>query len=185
MRVISGSARGLKLLSLNSLATRPTLDRVKEAMFSILTPYLASASVLDLFAGSGALGIEALSRGADKAVFVDNSNAAMDIIKKNASSARVSAKASFALSSAEDYLKKSSLKFDIVFLDPPYAAALYKPSLDLIASKALLNEGGVIVLEWDSALPRPDIPLDFSLLKERKYGRVMLTFLECTAQKMI
>ena len=175
MRVISGSARGLKLVSLDSLATRPTLDRVKEALFSILSPYISGASVLDLFAGSGALGIEALSRGAKEAVFVDSLPAALDIVKKNASSARVDGRSVFRLSDALKFLKNSRDRYDIVFLDPPYSSGLYKPSLELICENSLLERNGIVVLEWDSSAQAPDIPPYFAPIKERRYGRVALT----------
>ena len=177
MRVISGSARGLKLLSLDGLDTRPTLDRVKEALFSMLTPYLTGAAVLDLFAGSGALGIEALSRGSIEAVFVDMLPSAMDIVKKNVSSARFTEKASFHQQNALDYLNRSDKAFDIIFMDPPYKGELYEKCLELINKKSLIKDDGVIVLEWDSSLTRPPIPPQLDILKERRYGRVMVTLL--------
>lgn len=177
LRVISGSARGLKLMSLDGLDTRPTLDRVKEALFSMLAPFIPSARVLDLFAGSGALGIEALSRGCEEAVFVDSLPGAMDIVRKNVSLARVGDRASFFVTEAESYLKKASGQFGVIFLDPPYNSKLYEPSLSIIASRSLLKADGVISLEWDSALSPPPVPPQFSVIKERRYGRVMLTLL--------
>ena len=177
MRVISGSARGLKLLSLDGLDTRPTLDRVKEALFSMLIPYTGGACVLDLFAGSGALGIEALSRGSSSAVFVELNNQAMDIVKKNVSAARFSEKATFCQKNALDYLNQSDKVFDIIFLDPPYQGELYGKCLELIHKNSLISQDGVIVLEWDSTLSRPAIPPQFETIKERRYGRVMLTLL--------
>lgn len=175
MRVISGSARGLKLSSLDGTDTRPTLDRVKEALFSMLTPYIHSAVVLDLFAGSGALGIEALSRGSSEAVFVDMSPAAMEIVKKNVSSARFTDRALFYQKNAFDYLKQTDKVFDIVFIDPPYNGELYEKCLQLIYDGNLVNQDSIIVLEWDSELDRPDIPSVFEVQKERRYGRVMVT----------
>ncbi len=175
MRVISGTARGLKLLSLDGLDTRPTLDRVKEALFSMLTPYVYNASVLDLFAGSGALGIEALSRGSCEAVFVDMLPSAMEIVKKNVSLAHFEDKATFQLKNAVDFLKHCDQKFDIIFLDPPYHGELYEKCLTAIAERDLLNDDGIIIIEWDSELSRPHIPVQLEVLKERRYGRVMLT----------
>ncbi|MBQ8002494.1 MAG: 16S rRNA (guanine(966)-N(2))-methyltransferase RsmD [Clostridia bacterium] len=177
MRVISGTARGLKLLSLDGLDTRPTLDRVKEALFSMLIPYIHDASVLDLFAGSGALGIEALSRGSSKAVFVDMLPSAMEIVKKNVSLARMEDCSSFSQRDALDYIKHCSDTFDIIFLDPPYKGDLYEKCLMGILENKLLNDDGIIILEWDSALSRPQIPPQFEVLKERRYGRVMITLL--------
>lgn len=177
MRVISGTARGLKLKSLDGLDTRPTLDRVKEALFSMLTPYIYDACVLDLFAGSGALGIEALSRGSKSVSFVDSSPLAMDVVRENVEKANLSSKASFHTKKSEDYLKSSSEKFDLVFLDPPYNGNLYYASLSLLSNNGLLFEDGVVCLEWDSELSRPDIPPCYEILKERRYGRVMVTLL--------
>ncbi len=178
MRVISGKARGLKLTSPAGNDTRPTLDRVKEALFSMLLPYLSEASVLDLFAGSGALGIEALSRGADKAVFIDNSKAAIECVKKNLSAARLENSATVIISSAEDYLKKCTEKFDIIFLDPPYAKGLYESTLSLIKDCNLLSESGIIVIEWDYDIGFTDKISRFEVLKEKKYGRVGITVLK-------
>lgn len=178
MRVISGTARGLKLLSLEGLDTRPTLDRVKEALFSMLIPYLNHAAVLDLFAGSGALGIEALSRGSSEAVFVEMNSQAMDIVKKNVTSARFTDKSAFHQQNALDYLSRCSHKaFDIIFIDPPYKDGLYEKCLELIHKNSLIDKEGVIVLEWDNALSRPIVPDCYEILKERRYGRVMVTLL--------
>lgn len=177
MRIISGTRRGLKLVSLEGDDTRPTLDRVKEALFSMLIPYLGSARVLDLFAGSGALGIESLSRGASSAVFVDSHSQAMSIVKENVSRAKFEDRASFYQMSASDFLKKADGVFDIVFLDPPYKGNLYEDSLKKLYENKLINEDSVVILEWDSALERPIIPQYYSVLKERKYGRVMITLL--------
>ena len=177
MRVISGTARGLKLSSLDGLDTRPTLDRVKEALFSMLTPYIYAANVLDLFAGSGALGVEALSRGAQHVVFVDALNSAMDIVKENAAKASVTDRATFQLKKASDYLNSANEQFDIVFLDPPYSGNFYEECLEKLYTNKLLNKDCVITLEWDSELARPSIPPYYEVLKERRYGRVMITLL--------
>ena len=177
MRVISGSARGLKLLSLEGLDTRPTLDRVKEALFSMLTPYINSSNVLDLFAGSGALGIEALSRGANKAVFVDSLPSAMAIVKENVKKARLENSALFFQKDACDFLKHCDLKFDIVFLDPPYSGNFYESCLKGLCENNLLNTEGVVAMEWESELSRPAIPPCYEVVKERRYGRVMITLL--------
>ncbi len=177
MRVISGTARGLKLSSLEGLDTRPTLDRVKEALFSMLTPYIYDANVLDLFAGSGALGVEALSRGSKHVVFVDALSTAMDIVRENATKAAVSDRASFHLKKAVDYLNNCNEKFDIVFLDPPYNGNFYEECLTKLYQNKLLSDDCVITLEWDSELARPSIPPYYEVLKERRYGRVMITLL--------
>ena len=135
MRVISGSARGLKLVSPEGIKTRPTLDRVKEALFSMLYPYLSGALILDLFAGSGALGIEALSRGADKSYFIDNSGEAISCIKSNISAAKFAEASVVIKTDAIEFLKNCNQKFDIIFLDPPYANGLYENAINLIYSR--------------------------------------------------
>lgn len=177
MRVISGTARGLKLTSPDGLDTRPTLDRVKEALFSMLTPYVPRARVLDLFAGSGALGIEALSRGADEAVFVDNAAAAEAAVKGNLSKARLAERAVFVRADAQGYLKGCRSGFSLILLDPPYAAGLYERVLALIAEKELLQSGGIIAVEWDGEVHIPQFPPCFERIKDRKYGRVHITLL--------
>jgi len=177
LRVISGSARGLKLSSLDGEATRPTLDRVKEALFSMLTPWISDAAVLDLFTGSGALAIEALSRGAKSAVLVDKLPDALATAKENVSRASLSERSELRLSSAEGYLRGAETAFDIIFLDPPYASELYAPCLSAIAERSLLRPGGVVSLEWDSRLGSPSFPPEYEVFRERKYGRVMITLL--------
>ncbi len=177
MRVISGSARGLKLQSLEGQDTRPTLDRVKEALFSMLSPYVGGAHVLDLFAGSGALGIEALSRGAEHVDFVDKLTPALNIVKENAVRAKMTEKSNFYLSDAETFLHKETRGYDIIFLDPPYAAGLYEPVLEIILKKNLLRRGGVIAMEWDFNAKKPVVPSGFEIIKERHYGRVGISLL--------
>lgn len=178
MRVISGKARGVKLISPEGNSTRPTLDRVKEALFSMLLPYLNEASVLDLFAGSGALGIESLSRGAGKAVFVDSSKAAIECVRKNLTAAKLENSATVIMSSSKNYLEKCNEKFDIIFLDPPYAQALYEETLLLIEKYNLLTESGIIVIEWDYDIGFNSKTSRFEVLKEKKYGRVGITVLK-------
>lgn len=178
MRVISGSARGLKLLSLEGEDTRPTLDRVKEALFSMLTPFTYSAKVLDLFAGSGGLGIEALSRGADCVAFVDMNPSAMNVIKENVKKASFLNESSFHTVSFEAFLNKDNNVYDIIFLDPPYAGDFYEKALNLIYEKKLLSPEGVISVEWDNTISHFNIPDGFEIFRERKYGRVMITLLQ-------
>ena len=177
MRVISGSARGLKLASPEGLDTRPTLDRVKEALFSILAPELRGAAVLDLFAGSGALGIEALSRGGERAVFVDKSPKAVAVIKKNLESSRLRERATILERDSLDYLRDCGGGFDLIFLDPPYGGGLYERALGLIAEKKLLSPGGAVAAEWDEAVGAPAFPEGFVREKDRRYGRVHISIL--------
>lgn len=173
MRVISGTARGKKLVSLEGLDTRPTTDRVKESVFNILMPYVRDAKVLDLFAGSGALGIEALSRGASHCAFVENNQDAVAVIRQNLSGTHLEQQSAIFVRDALDFLKNTTESFGIVFLDPPYDGGFYNPVLQLAAERKILSEEGVILLE-----KRVDtqiiIPGNMELIKERKYGKTVV-----------
>ena len=150
MRVVSGSARGTKLFSPDGLEARPTLDRVKEAVFSMLTG-INSENVLDLFSGSGALGIEALSRGAEHCTFVDKSRHSLEVTEKNLSKTHLSDKADVVLSDFESFIRKNTKKFNLVFLDPPYKEGLLFKALCLLKENSL-KDGAVLVCEMDDSL---------------------------------
>lgn len=177
MRIISGSARGLKLISPDGLNTRPTLDKVKEALFGMLTPRIYGASVLDLFAGSGALGIEALSRGAESAVFVDNSPAARGAVLQNLERARMTEKSRFMFTNADDYLCSCVESFSLIFMDPPYLSGLYEKSLLLIFQRKILAKDGIVAVEWDDGVGEPIFPECYVRERDRRYGRVHITLL--------
>ncbi len=174
MRVISGTARGISLKTPDGLATRPTADRVKEAMFSILQFDLPGAAVLDLFGGTGQLGIEALSRGAKSAVFVDEQESACRLIKENLKRTNFQDMAFVKRSDYMSYLKNCTEKYNIIFLDPPYAEVFLENSLNLITEIDILQSSGIIVTE------RPlgkDLPCEFSgyqRSKDYKYGNTLL-----------
>lgn len=176
VRVISGMARGLKLASLEGLETRPTLDRVKEALFSMLFDKCTDAVVLDLFAGSGALGIEALSRYAAKCIFVDLNPKAVEVIRSNLKKTPFSDKAKAILSDSIEFLKKTEEKFDLVFLDPPYKAGLYDEALKIISERQLLNKGALVVAECD--ITHELNATGFEILKDKTYGKVRLYVLK-------
>ncbi len=179
MRVISGSARGLKLISPEGEKTRPTLDRVKEALFSMLFPYINGAVVLDLFAGTGALGIEALSRGADKSYFIDNSKEAIRVINSNVSAAKFVDKSVIFQMDAIRFLENCDQKFDIIFIDPPYANGLYESVIRLISEKQILKREGFVIIEQDlDAQPIQNFDSAFKIDKEKMYGRVGITVLK-------
>lgn len=172
MRVISGSLRGLKLESLPGLDTRPTLDRVKEALFSMLFDKPVDSVGLDLFAGSGGLGIELLSRYGMECTFVDASGDAIRIVNTNIKKARLEDKAYVIQKDSVAFLKETNKKFDIIFLDPPYASGLYRDVLDVIKERAILAPSGVITCECDA-----DYELDctgFDVIKDKTYGKVRL-----------
>lgn len=176
MRVISGSARGLKLSTIDSMDTRPTLDRVKEAIFSILFPYIPNGSCLDLFAGSGALGIEAMSRGVESAVFVDANPQCIRVIQQNVERARFTERSTVIMCDFATYLSGCKKGFDIIFLDPPYKMDRLNEILTLIDDNSILNKSGVILIEADEGakIEHPS----FNVIKEKKYGRVNVFVLE-------
>lgn len=150
MRIITGSARGTKLTTLEGDATRPTTDKVKEALFSMIQFDIEGRTVLDLFAGSGQLGLEALSRGAARGTFIDESRAAVDVIIDNAKKTHLFDRCRVSVSGAVPFLKSAAGRetYDIVFLDPPYASGLLKESLALLPS--ILAPGASVVCECDT-----------------------------------
>ena len=175
MRVISGKARGISLNTPKGEATRPTADRVKEALFSIIQFDLPGAKVLDLFGGTGQLGIEALSRGAKYAVFVDAREEACRLIKENLKRTKMENEAAVVRSDYLQYLNRCKENFDIIILDPPYAEVFLENALNIITEIDILQSGGIIIAE------RPlgkDLPWDFpgfTRSKDYKYGQVLLT----------
>ena len=175
MRVITGKARGVVLKTPDGLQTRPTTDRVKEALFSIIQFEIPGTTVLDLFGGTGQLGIEALSRGAKRAVFVDESSAACKLIKENLRRTRLEQDGQVVQSDYLSFLRNSKEKFGIIFLDPPYSEIFLENSLNLIREIDILQSGGIIVTE------RPlgkELPWDFSgytRSRDYKYGKTLLT----------
>ena len=175
MRVITGKARGIALKTPDGMLTRPTADRVKEALFSIIQFDIPAAKVLDLFGGTGQLGIEALSRGAKSAVFVDEREEACKLIRENLKRTRLEVDARVVRSDYMAYLKSCKETFDIIFLDPPYAEVFLENSLKMITEIDILQSGGIIVAE------RPlgkellcDFP-GFTRSKDYKYGKTLLT----------
>ena len=175
MRVITGKARGVQLKTPDGMATRPTSDRVKDALFSIIPFEIPGAPVLDLFGGTGQLGIEALSRGAKRAVFVDAGEPACQLIKENLKRTRLEADASVIRSDYMAYLNRCKEKFQIIFLDPPYAEVFLENALKCITEIDILQSGGIIVAE------RPlgkDLPWEFdgfTRSRDYKYGNTLLT----------
>ena len=183
MRVITGKARGVVLKTPDGMQTRPTSDRVKEALFSILQFELPGMSVLDLFGGTGQLGIEALSRGAARAVFVDAGEAACKIIKENLRRTKLESQAKVVRSDYLTYLKTTKEHFDLILLDPPYAEVFLENSLNCISEIDILQTGGIIVTE------RPvgkELPFDYpgyTRSKDYKYGNTLITLYRKTESR--
>ena len=178
MRIITGSAKGTKLLTLDGLNTRPTAERTKEAIFSKLQFDLEGRTVLDLFAGSGQLGLEALSRGASEAVLCDKAREAVDIITKNAEKTRLKDRCTIVCADHAECLGRMAMmgkRFDIVFLDPPYASTLITDSLTRLCLKKLLKAGALVVCESGSL--DLDVPSAYDVVKQSKYGIAYVTVL--------
>ena len=177
MRVISGNWKGKILNSPKTEKTRPTLDRVKEALFSMLTPYLNDAIVLDLFSGTGNLGIEALSRGAKFVYFNDINHEAIKVIYSNVQLTNYESCAKITKKDYEKCLKSLSeenVKFDIIFLDPPYEARVEEKCLSVISNSSLINDETRIILESDKEKKFNECIEGLQLVDKRTYGRVML-----------
>lgn len=168
MRVISGKYKGLEIKGHDILGTRPTMDRVKESLFASIQRNVKNSICLDLFAGSGALGIEALSMGAKSCYFVDNSKIAIKTLEENLKRLKISEDYNVLLSNYIDALEsfKNKIKFDIIFLDPPYHLNLMNNTIKTIIECDLLNENGLIVCEYEEGT----IECDLELLKDKKYG---------------
>ena len=176
MRVISGKYKGKNLIGFDIDGTRPTMDRVKESLFGIIQNKIKNSTVLDLFAGSGSLGIEAISNGANEAYFIDNNIELINIIKKNTSGMNDKIhimKSDY--NNALEILKNSNIKFDIIFLDPPYKLNLINDCLNKIVEYNLLNKDGIIVCEYEDEVISN---LSLKLIKDKKYGSKKIKIFE-------
>ena len=175
MRVITGSARGRRLKELEGMETRPTTDRVKEGLFSALQCDIEGRKVLDLFAGTGQLGIECLSRGAASAVFVDRRADAVKLIRENLRLTELEDRARVVAGDSMEYLKSIREPFDIIFLDPPYAAGLLEPAIAHIAKFDILAPHGIIAAEHPAARVLPALAPPYRLHRTYRYGKIALT----------
>lgn len=175
MRVITGKARGVQLKTPEGMLTRPTADRVKEALFSIINFDIPGAKVLDLFGGTGQLGIEALSRGAESAVFVDEREDACKIIRENLRRTRLEEHGKVLRSDYLQYLRRCKDKFDIILLDPPYAEVFLENALKCITEIDILQSGGIIVTERPLGKELPYVFDGYTRSKDYKYGNTLLT----------
>ena len=173
MKIITGSKKGKRLLTLEGDATRPTSERIKEAMFSSIQFDIENRRVLDLFAGSGQLGLEALSRGASSVSFVDSAREAMEIVKRNAKSTGFFGECRYIVSDWRNYIRKAAGKdkYDLVFIDPPYAMACCCEALTRLVGAGLLAKGALVVLESGEEEIDLSALADFELVKSKSYGK--------------
>lgn len=169
MRIISGTYKGKELDGFHLDGTRPTMDRVKESLFGMIQNYVKGSTCLDLFAGSGSLGFEAISNGASSCYFVDSNPKAIQTIKNNYQKLNKEENVIFLKQDykcALQYFEQNHISFDLIFLDPPYAEHLIQNCLDLISKYHLLHENGIIVCEYESEI----LNSEYSCIKEKKYG---------------
>jgi len=182
VRVIGGELRGKKLISPRGRSVRPTADRLREALFNIIASEVAQATVLDLFAGTGALGIEALSRGAASACFVDRSRAALALLEKNLLACRLEEKSRRIccdIAKGLGCLKSAAAPFTLVFMDPPYERGLLRPTLDRLHRSQSLSPGALVVVEHSAAEPLDDPGTGYRLEDQRRYGKTLVSFTRC------
>lgn len=180
MRIISGKARGTKLYTLEGKNTRPTLDRVKESLFNIIQTKIPGSVFLDLFSGSGAIGLEAVSRGAKKAILCDKEKSAIQIIKKNIEKTHLEEQIELYQLPFEKLLKdKIKEKLDIIYIDPPYKTDYAYQATKIIMEKNLTKEETIIIIETDEEEIKEQIKeLEVEIIDQRKYGRAHLIFLK-------
>ncbi|MCU6702836.1 MULTISPECIES: 16S rRNA (guanine(966)-N(2))-methyltransferase RsmD [Eubacteriales] len=175
MRVISGSARGRRLKELQGMDTRPTTDKVKESLFNIIQFEIEGRRVLDLFGGTGQLGIEALSRGADHCTFVDMRKEAAALIRENLRLTGLSERSRVVQGDALSFLSSCGEKFDVILLDPPYHTELLEKSVERITEFDILREHGIIICESAAERELPALPPPYERGREYRYGKIRLT----------
>ena len=175
MRIIAGNFKGRKLESLKGNDVRPTGDKVKEAIFSMIDEYIEESVVIDLFSGTGNLGLEALSRGAKMCYFGDNRSESIRVTKANIENCNVSEQSVVIAGSFEKVLSKIPEKADVIFLDPPYDKEFMALCFEKIRDFEILQDGGIIVAEHGLKEKLPDVFYDFNKMKERRYGTILVS----------
>ncbi len=178
MRIISGSKRGTKLYGPDEYKIRPTTDRSKESLFNIINQRIYNSNFLDLFAGTGAIGLEAKSRGAECVICVDKLQESINIIKENVNKTKL--EVCVQKSDVETFIKKTNIKFDIIFLDPPYLYTNEYVSevIDLIFQRELLKEDGMIIIEREYRKENEELFSMYDFVDIRKYGKVSFIFIK-------
>lgn len=187
MRVISGELRGRKLDKLEGMSIRPTSDRVKESLFNMFGVRVFDSSFLDLFAGTGGIGIEAYSRGAAQVVFIDFDAKSIQVLKGNLQKLNIIDKVEVYNTDYINAINKLSVdkrRFDIIFMDPPYLKDYEKNALILVSEKDLLSADGIIVVEHDISDKMPETAGKLSMTRQKKYGNTMLTFYSLGTQQL-
>jgi 16S rRNA (guanine(966)-N(2))-methyltransferase RsmD len=180
MRIIAGSLKGRRLVTPRDASLRPTSDRVKESMFSILGGEVDGKSVLDLFAGTGNLGIEALSRGAKRVVFVEKSREALGLIKKNLLACRMENKSELLFKDVDQAigdLKGRGERFDLILMDPPYEKGLIQRTLNKLTAEKVYHDDSVLVVEHIRREPLPDLSGSWNLIRQRRIGDTLISIL--------
>jgi 16S rRNA (guanine966-N2)-methyltransferase len=182
LRIIGGELKGRKLVTAPGMRTRPTADRVREAIFDILECRVRGASALDLFAGTGAMGIEALSRGAESVVFADNNPAVLRALKKNIKNCSLDSRShtiNWDVLKNLNILRLHQPAFNLTFIDPPYRKNMVQPTLSNLALSRCLAKGAMVVIEHSTLEPLPENPPGFNFSDQRRYGKTLVSFLIC------
>ncbi|GAF63952.1 16S rRNA (guanine(966)-N(2))-methyltransferase RsmD [Alkalihalobacillus trypoxylicola] len=181
MRVISGEKKGLPLKAVPGKSTRPTTDKVKESIFNMIGPYFEKGILLDLYGGSGGLSIEALSRGMEKAIIIDQDRKAIHTIKENLAKCKYETKVEVFRNEAKKAIKaliKREIQFDLIFLDPPYAIEDIANEIAIIADFELLKKSGVIVCEHSKERALPENIGDLTMTRQEKYGDTCISIFQ-------
>lgn len=178
MRIIAGKYRSRVLKEVEEVTTRETKDRVKESIFNSLSPYLHDADVLDLFGGSGSLGIEAISRGARSCDFIDNNIKACNVIKENIKTLKIESQANVVKAEYKDYLESCSKKFDLILLDPPYSMDVIDEVISIVQEKELLSENGFIVCLYGKNNSIKEDNNGIIEYKQKKIGVTKVSFMK-------
>lgn len=178
MRIIAGELKGRRLMSPSDNRVRPTTDKVKEAVFSMIYGYLDGSIVIDLFAGTGNLGLEAISRGAERAYFVDRDRTSIGLVRENVKHCKVEDRSVIIWSDYASAFKKIGEKADVIFLDPPYSAGYMEECIKLISQSGILAEEGIVVAEYSSSDTLPEQIEDMVLVKSKRYGKISVSIFE-------